>query len=100
MEIIRKYESSNIYLFPIFTEYHKTEIQRENRLHKILAITNIRLRQVGKELNLPINLTTYCARHSFATILKKAGVSISVISETLGHSSEKTTQIYLNIIIA
>ena len=96
MEIIRKYESSNIYLFPIFTDYHKTEIQRENRLHKILAMVNKTLKQIGKELKLPINLTTYCARHSFATVLKRAGVSTSIISETLGHSSERITQIYLD----
>jgi len=89
-------ESSNIYLFPIFTEYHKTEIQRENRLHKILAMVNKTLKQIGKELKLPINLTTYCARHSFATVLKRAGVSTSIISETLGHSSERITQIYLD----
>jgi site-specific recombinase XerD len=97
MDIIKKYENPNsIYLFPIFTEYHKTEIQRENRLHKILSTTNIRLRKIGKELNLPITLTTYVARHSFATVLKKAGISTSIISETLGHSSEKITQIYLD----
>jgi len=45
---------------------------------------------------LPIKLTTYVARHSFATILKREGVPTSVISETLGHSSEKITQIYLD----
>ena len=71
-------------------------IQRENRLHKIIAMINTRLKLIGKELNLPINLTTYVARHSFATVLKRAGVSTSIISETLGHSSEKITQIYLD----
>ena len=35
-------------------------------------------------------------RHSYATILKRAGVSISIISESLGHSSERVTQIYLD----
>lgn len=35
------------------------------------------------------------ARHSFATVLKKSGVNIGIISEALGHHSLKTTQIYL-----
>ena len=96
MEIIRKYETDSIYLFPVFSDFHKTEIQRENRLHKIIAMVNTRLKQIGKELNLPINLTTYVARHSFATVLKRAGVPTSIISETLGHCSEKITQIYLD----
>jgi len=96
MEIIRKYENSNFYLFPIFTDYHKTEVQRENRLHKIISIINIKLKLIGKELNLPIKVTTYVARHSFATVLKRSGVNIALISETLGHSDIKTTQIYLD----
>ena len=39
---------------------------------------------------------TYSARHSWATIAKNEGIPISLISEGLGHTSEKTTQIYLN----
>jgi len=96
MDIIKKYEDpNNMYLFPVLSNSHKTELQRNNRLHKILAIVNIRLKRVGKELNLPIPLTTYCARHSYATTLLRAGVNIALISETLGHSDLKTTQIYL-----
>ena len=43
-----------------------------------------------------VNLTTYVARHSFATILKNSGVNIALISEALGHSDLATTQIYLD----
>ena len=50
----------------------------------------------GEELNIPIKLTTYVARHSYATVLKRAGVATSIICESLGHSSEKVTQIYLD----
>lgn len=42
------------------------------------------------------HLTTYVARHSFATILKRNGVDIAKISELLGHESQKTTKVYLN----
>ena len=96
-DIIRKYENANNpYLFPILSDYHKTDIQRTNRLNKVLRKVNKRLKEIGKELNLPIDITTYVARHSFATVLKRSGVSTSIISETLGHSSEKVTKIYLD----
>ena len=39
---------------------------------------------------------TYWARHSYATVLKRSGVPTSIICESLGHSSERVTQIYLD----
>jgi site-specific recombinase XerD len=47
-------------------------------------------------IGLDVNLTTYVARHSYATVLKKSGVNVALISETLGHTDLKTTQIYLD----
>ena len=88
--------SSNSYLFPILSALHKTEQMKLNRLHKVITKVNKALRQIGEEIGLPIKLTTYVARHSFATVLKRAGVSTSIICESLGHSSEKITQIYLD----
>lgn len=88
--------SSNSYLFPILSALHKTEQMKLNRLHKVITKVNKALKQIGEELDLPIKLTTYVARHSFATVLKRAGVPTSIICESLGHSSEKITQIYLD----
>ena len=97
LEIIAKYQSDKSpYLFPILSPFHKTEVQVANRLHKVLAKINKHLKEIGEKLNLPIPLTTYVARHSYATVLKRAGVSTSIISESLGHSSERVTQIYLD----
>ena len=97
LEIIAKYQSDKSpYLFPILSPFHKTEVQIANRLHKVLAKVNKHLKEIGEKLNLPIPLTTYVARHSYATVLKRAGVSTSIISESLGHSSERITQIYLD----
>ncbi len=89
-------QQDNPYLFPILSTFHKTDIQRVNRVNRVLAIINKSLKGIGEELNLPIDLTTYVARHSYATVLKRSGVSTSIISESLGHSSEKVTQIYLD----
>lgn len=97
IELIEKYhDDSNPYLFPILKAYHKTEQQKFNRVHKIISNVNTRLKKIGKELEIPVTLTTYVARHSHATVLKKAGVATSIISESLGHSSEKITQVYLD----
>lgn len=95
--VLKKYkDSSKGYLFPILSNEHKTEQQKLNRLHKVITKVNKALKAIGEELNIPIKLTTYCARHSYATVLKRAGVSTSIICESLGHSSEKVTQIYLD----
>ena len=97
IELINKYSYiQNPYLFPILSSFHKTEQQKANRVHKVIGKVNKRLKDIGKELNIPIDLTTYVARHSFATVLKRSGVNTSIISESLGHSSEKVTQIYLD----
>lgn len=97
IRVLKKYEdSSKRYLFPILSNIHKTEQQKLNRLHKVITKVNKALKAIGEESGIPIKLTTYCARHSYATVLKRAGVATSIISESLGHSSEKITQIYLD----
>ena len=75
---------------------HKTADQQIRRIKKVTYVVNKNLKKIGEALGLPIPLTTYCARHSFATILKRSGVNIALISEALGHSDLKTTQIYLD----
>lgn len=97
VELIDKYrKAKSPYLFPILFPYHKTDEQIANRLHKVLSKINRDLKHIGKEIGLSIPLTTYVARHSYATVLKRSGVAISIISESLGHSSERVTQIYLD----
>ena len=54
------------------------------------------LKKIGEHLDISLKLTSYVARHSFATVLKRSGVNTSIISEAMGHSSEKVTQIYLD----
>lgn len=97
IKLIQKYSMpDNPYLFPILSSFHKTEQQKVNRIHKIIAKVNKSLKEIGERLNIPIDLTTYKARHSFATVLKRSGVNTSLICEALGHSSERVTQIYLD----
>ena len=85
------------YIFPILNrKKHRTEQQIFNRIHKVLAKVNENLRLISKEIGLKNPITTYVARHTFATVLKRSGVNIAIISESLGHSDLATTQIYLD----
>ena len=100
LQIIQKYADGKSkpsdYIFLILDATHKTEVQRCNRIHKVLGKVNPALKKVAQLAGLKVNLTTYVARHSFATVLKNSGVNIALISETLGHSDLATTQIYLD----
>lgn len=98
IQIIRRYSvESKGYLFPILNaQLHKTPLQKQNRIHKMLGKVNKNLKLLATDLGVEANLTTYVARHSFASVLKKSGVNIALISEALGHSDLTTTQIYLD----
>ena len=62
----------------------------------MLAQINKELKELASELGIESKVTTYVARHSFASVLKKSGVNVALISEALGHTDLKTTQIYLD----
>ena len=101
LDIIEKYRkpdaAPNDYIFPILDRrIHKTEVQKRDKVRKANKAANMALKRIGEKLGIPIDLTTYVARHSYATVLKRSGVSTAIISESLGHSSERVTQIYLD----
>jgi site-specific recombinase XerD len=91
----RKYQKSD-YVFPILNEGHLTPVAIYNRKEKMLSRVNADLKKLATLSKVKVPLTTYVARHSFATILKRQGVNTSLISEMMGHDSEKTTQVYLD----
>ena len=99
-EIIDKYHTDQVeedYLFPILNrQIHTTEKQILERVKKTLKHVNKRLHELSEEIGLHTPLTTYVARHTYATVLKRSGVSVALISESLGHSDLSTTQIYLD----
>lgn len=100
-QIVEKYSRPNHseadYIFPILNrEVHVSAKQQFNRIHKVLQHVNTHLKEWGRMAGLDIPLTTYVARHTFATVLKRSGVNIAIISESLGHSDLSTTQIYLD----
>ena len=84
------------YIFPVINEKADTELKMYNRLRKQLIFVNKDLKTIAEKCKIKMNLTTYVARHTAATYLKRKGVSTSVISEMLGHKNENVTQIYLD----
>jgi len=84
------------YLFPILdNRIHITPMQKYNRVRKLCRQINAELHKIADGLGITEDVTTYVARHSFATVLKKSGVNIGIISQALGHQDIKTTQVYL-----
>ncbi len=84
------------YIFPILDKnVHVTQTQIANRNHKIMGQINKHLKEIAKMLDIDTPLSTYVARHTYATVLKKGGANYSKISQALGHTNLKTTEIYL-----
>ena len=88
-KITRRYtenKTNGAYLFPI--------MKGEN-YQSALRLQNFRLKKISEMLKLPQPLTSYVARHSWASIAKRKGIPTSIISEGMGHKNEAITQIYL-----
>lgn len=91
------YATPASYVFPILDPArHVTATQIKNRLHKVLGQVNQDLKTLGEAAGIATPLTTYVARHSFATTLKKSGTNTAVISQAMGHKDERTTAVYLD----
>lgn len=90
------YQGKAGYIFPVLFDRHQSAITIENRIDKVLKEVNKELKAIGSACEINTPLTTYVARHSFATNLKRSGAPVAIISEALGHDSEKTTKIYLD----
>lgn len=85
------------YVFPVLDEAkHVSPAQVTNRLHKILGQVNQDLKILGKLAGIATPLTTYVARHSFATTLHLNGTNTAVIAQAMGHKSEAVTAVYLS----
>lgn len=94
LKIIESFEpmvKDSDYLFPLLTGSKNLRLQYETALRT----QNRRLKKLALLAGLEKDIATHVARHSWASILKNAMQPLSVISEGLGHSSEKMTRKYL-----
>jgi site-specific recombinase XerD len=69
-------------------------MEEKNVVRSVTKLCNKRLKCIGKAVGID-GISTYTARHSFATVLKRSGANIAYISENLGHNDLKTTENYL-----
>lgn len=92
--LMNKYSNDSEYVFPII-DVLNNELSAYQQYRLALGRINRHLKKIAVELNLSIPLTTYTARHTWATLARDYGAPLSVISAGLGHTSEKMTRIYL-----
>ena len=82
------------YIFPHLQKTMTPETERAT-IQQVTKTVNKYMKRIAVDLGLDKDVTTYFARHSFATVLRNSGASTEFISEALGHSNVKTTQSYL-----
>lgn len=92
-QIIRRHPSMTPYLFPLLTETDDAE-HLFRQYHRAIGWYNTQLALIGQLIG-GIHLTSYVSRHSWATAAYHQHIPLSVISQSMGHDSEKTTEIYL-----
>lgn len=93
--ILKKYTSrlsGSLYLFPVITD---SGFSGYRQYQTALRRYNAHLGELSQLLRLKVKLTSYVARHSWATAAYHQGIPVSIISESLGHASEKITYTYL-----
>jgi integrase/recombinase XerD len=82
------------YIFP-FLSPGLSPLVEKRIIQNVIRLCNKKMADISKALNYDI-ISTYCARHSYATVLKRSGANIAFISESLGHSDLRTTENYLS----
>ena len=96
-DFINKYGNENKspenYVFDILSNDMTAE-KKQKRVKDFITNVNRRLKTLCKDNGLPESISTYWARHSYATNAIRKGASMEFIQESLGHGNLKTTQGY------
>ena len=93
--IIHKWQkyATNGRVFPIITETKAKKVFEQYQYR--LTRHNLMLKEIGRLVKTHFPLTSYAARHSWASLAQRLDIPLSVISCGMGHTSERTTRIYL-----
>jgi integrase/recombinase XerD len=98
-EIIRKWgnphRSPKDYIFPIL-QNNITPLRQYTLIQNLVSVINDCMKRILMDLKIDKKATTYVARHTFSTVLKRSGASTEYIQEALGHTNKKTTENYLD----
>lgn len=99
VEILEQYASvvrrPDAFLFPILTAGSSAKKQ-DNDIKNFVKSINTPMRAIAAKLGIDKPVTTYVARHSYATMMKNSGAPMAFISESLGHQDQRTTKNYLD----
>jgi len=83
------------YVFNVLVEGLTPE-QEMAKIKQATKICNKYMKHIALKIGIDENISTYYARHSYASVLKLAGENIAYISESLGHSNLQVTENYLS----
>ena len=87
------HKSPNDYILPYLSKC-KDENAKENKIHDVIQKINLGLKDVCTAIGIR-KITTYNARHSYASSAQSSGMTAEQIQKFLGHQSSRTTQAYL-----
>ncbi|WP_075604134.1 site-specific integrase [Saccharicrinis aurantiacus] len=90
-----KDRSPSNYIFDIL-KHDLSPYQTRCALNNCIKRINRHIKNIANEIGIDKHITTYTARHSFSTVLKRSGISTEFIGESLGHNDLKTTELYLD----
>ena len=95
-DILDRYQDNDRgYLFPVLNKkVHISEQQKQDRIKKVRKKVNRDLKTLGSQIGIE-GLTTYWARHSYASYMFRKGMSPMMIKESLRHKNLKTTELYI-----
>jgi integrase/recombinase XerD len=82
------------FIFPIL-ENGITPAVEYAKIQQVTKMINKYVGNIAEDIGISKKVTSYTARHSFATVLKRSGASMEFISESLGHHNLQTTENYL-----
>ena len=82
------------YVFTILNDFVTNTAKQYTRIKTATRLLHRILQEIGKTLEIETSLTTYVARHTFASGLNSEGMSSAIIKEMMGHTKKETTEIY------
>lgn len=86
-------KSSNHFVFDIISDNQSAQEQKIS-INNFTRFINQHLKKLCESIGLPIEISTYWARHSFATISICNGATMEFMQESLGHTNPNTTMSY------